>query len=152
MLVRVDTREHIGKNQHILDFFERNNIDFEFKKLEVGDYCNMENKGIIVDRKHNVEELVSNVCSKDHARFRREIERANELGIKLVILVETAWTRETIWDWSSKLTKVKGSTIGKALISMESKYGVKFVFCKKKDYPKTLYEIITQKVGDEENE
>lgn len=144
MRVIVDTREHIGKNDHILSFFDKYNIPYVKNKLDVGDYYNLDNPRIVVDRKKNIEELAGNVCSKDHERFKREIERAIASNIKLVILVETSWKRETLWGWKSKRTQVKGATLAKVLLTMEAKYGVEFVFAPKKTYGLALYNILKE--------
>ena len=84
-----DSREK--KNEHILRYFDRHGIDYEIRKLDVGDYMLEGNDTISVDRKASVDELASNMLNRnDHARFLREAKRAADSGIKLIVLLETS--------------------------------------------------------------
>ena len=81
-----DTRER--KNDHIKAYFDRNGIPYKVEKLDVGDYM-VEGGKVSVDRKQNLSELCTNLTSRDdHARFWREVRRAKECGIKLIVLCE----------------------------------------------------------------
>ena len=84
-----DSRER--KNEHILRYFDRHGIDYEIRKLDVGDYMLEGNDTISVDRKASVDELASNMLNRnDHARFLREAKRAADSGVKLIVLLETS--------------------------------------------------------------
>ena len=67
MVICVDSREK--KNSHILDWFDKHGIEYEVKKLDVGDY--MIDGGVIsVDTKRSIDELSTNMLNRaDHARF-----------------------------------------------------------------------------------
>lgn len=137
-----DTRNQIRK--HELKHLYWNKIGQKYirSKLYVGDYSRLDNQTVCIDTKKDLLEVANNICGKSHDRFRNELIRAQESNIKLIILIESTWTRETAWGWTSKYTKVKGSTLMKAIISMEKKYGVEFVFCTKQEAPKKIIELL----------
>ena len=56
-------------------------------KCVVGDYVNLENPMVVIDRKKDLQEVAGNVCQQ-HERFIRELELAKELGYKMIVLVE----------------------------------------------------------------
>lgn len=53
----------------------------------MGDYILANDGSVAVDTKQDVRELAMDVY-QEHERFRRECERAQDAGIKLVVLVE----------------------------------------------------------------
>lgn len=83
-----DTRQHVGKHDAKETYFKKLK-DYEIleQKLEVGDYMIMDGH-ISVDTKAHIQELAQDMW-RDHKRFHNEILKAQELGIKLYILVET---------------------------------------------------------------
>ena len=86
MIIQIDSREKARAIKKIVEEFDKQGITHPVSKLMVGDYMNYDNPRLIIDRKQNLTELCSNVCS-DHARFRRELVLAQENEIQLVILV-----------------------------------------------------------------
>lgn len=80
-----DTREQ--KNQHILKYFEKNSIEYETKKVDEGDYKIEGNDIICIERKGNLDEIMANITQ---ARFKRELQRAKQKGIKLIVLIENS--------------------------------------------------------------
>ena len=83
-----DSREK--KNEHIKSYFDRNGIEYEVRKLDVGDYMIDGNDTISIDRKASIDELSTNLLNRaDHARFWRDVRRAKDTGIKLIILIES---------------------------------------------------------------
>ena len=137
-----DTRNQIKKHQLKHTYWEKIGQKYIRSKLYVGDYARLDNQTVCIDTKKELSEVAQNICGKSHERFREEVIRAKENNIKLIILVESAWDRETAWNWSSKYTKVKGATIMKAIMSMEKRYGVEFIFCSKREAPKKILEIL----------
>lgn len=120
---------------------------------------------MIVDRKQNLSELCSNVC-QDHERFRNEIIRANDNGIKLVFLIEHGKGIECLEDvifwknprrhkrklisgkWQTIETKATtGETLYNILSTIQRKYGVEFLFCRKEDTGKRIVEILSHDIG-----
>ena len=104
---------------------------------------------ISVDTKADILELSHNVMSIDHRRFRAECERANELGIQLIVLVEEAppLGRLDLWEvprfrdsnrfhrYGDPMTLVDPRALRKACITMQERYGVKFRFCNRRQSP-----------------
>ena len=80
-----DTREQ--KNQHILKYFEKKNIEYETKKVDEGDYKIEGQDNICIERKGNLNEIMANITQ---ARFKRELERAKQKGVKLIVLIENS--------------------------------------------------------------
>ena len=87
MLIMVDTREKQRAIRKILKGFDERNIQYVSSKLYVGDYMSLDNTRLIIDRKQNLQELFGNVCQQ-HERFKRELLKAMEAGIQIIILIE----------------------------------------------------------------
>lgn len=95
-----DTREQVGKNDHILNYFTDKGIKYERRKLEFGDYTayipKNESLGIprdltleriiSVERKMGLGELSNNLCQK-RKQFEAELSRSKG---KLILMVEGA--------------------------------------------------------------
>lgn len=87
MDIQIDTREKQRAIRKILKTFDDNGVKHFSSKLLVGDYMSLDNPRLIIDRKQNLQELCGNVCQQ-HERFKRELLKAIDAGIQLVILVE----------------------------------------------------------------
>ena len=88
MIILSDTRQQVSKHDLKEKFFADNGITVKRTKLYVGDYTLPTNQKIAVDTKKDIQELIGNLCSKQHERFREECDRAVEIGAELIILVE----------------------------------------------------------------
>ena len=149
MNIQIDSREKSRAIKKILSEFEKQGINHYVSKLYVGDYMNLDNPRLIVDRKQNLTEVCSNVC-QDHERFRSELIRAKESGIKVVVLVEHGDGIETLEDviwWNNPRLKsspkaITGERLYKILETLERKYECEFQFCDKKDTGKRIIEIL----------
>jgi ERCC4-type nuclease len=149
MIIQIDTREKARAIKSVLAEFDRQGIKHISSKLYVGDYMNLENPKIIVDRKQNLNEVCCNVC-QDHKRFIAEIEKANEAGIKLIFLVEHGASIKSLEDvnkWYNPRLKtsplaVSGQRLFKILYSIQKKYGVEFLFCDKVNTGKKIIELL----------
>lgn len=155
MIIQVDTREKDGKKDHILEYFEKQGIKTVRSKLFVGDYTLLNKQDVCVDIKQNVLELF-NCLTKDHIRFRNELIRAQENGIKLIILTEERLPAGGIVNWKSPVwksktdkhakgelvTKANPATMRKVMVTMQEKYGVKFEFVKKEDSAQRIINIL----------
>lgn len=98
MTILVDTREHDGKNDHILNYFDSKNISWKRYKLDYGDYSFMVPKNeelsiprdlyfdrrIIIERKANLEEFSGNL-TESRDRIKKEFALAPP---KKVLLIE----------------------------------------------------------------
>lgn len=157
MILLEDTRNQIAKHDIKHAYFESIGVEIRRTKLYVGDYTLPTNQSICVDTKEHIQEICSNVCGKEHARFIREIERAAESNIKLIVLVEnedgvkdldglSKWQNPRLIRWcklkalheKGKALRlkipakppVKGESLAKALKTIEEKHpNVKFMFC-----------------------
>jgi ERCC4-type nuclease len=148
--IQIDSREKAKAIKKILAEFEQNKAGYFVSKLYVGDYMNMDNPRLVVDRKQNLTEVCSNVC-QDHDRFRKELIRAQEAGIKVVVLVEHGkdikCLDDVIW-WNNPRLKtspkaITGERLYKILQTLERKYGVQFHFCTKEETGKKILEILS---------
>ena len=93
MKIICDSREQ--KNQHILKYFEKKNIEYETKKVDEGDYKLEGKDTICIERKGNLNEIMANITQ---ARFKRELERAKQKGVKLIVLIENSSNINSIDD------------------------------------------------------
>lgn len=148
--------DYVAVNDKSMDVLERKEKrGNKPKKLDfLGTYS------IAVDTKENIGEIVNNICGRSHGRFRDECILAQNNGVQLYVLVENEdgvtclkdlnrWQNprlsryEKIEDmhnmgkWLSiKLPKkppTSGSTLSKCMMTMEKKYGVRFLFCTPQD-------------------
>ena len=126
---------------------------------------------IAVDRKNSIDEICGNVCSttKAHERFRDEVILAQKCGCKFYVLIEDdkVTSLDDLEKWENPREKkyfyykalmaqgkklrmilpkqppASGKKLAKALRTMETKYGVEFLFCKPKDAAERIVEILT---------
>ena len=103
MQVQVDTREHVKEWERIKGQFDALGVKYFRSKLYVGDYQSLDNPRLVIDRKKDLQEICGNVCQQ-HERFKAELLRAKEQGIKLVILCEHGAdikSLEDVYFWSN---------------------------------------------------
>lgn len=155
MVILQDTREKEGKKDHILKVWERQGFRVVRTKLNYGDYMIYGKEYISVDLKQDVMEIVGNI-TKQHTRFRKELENAQIHGVKLIVLIEEPlksiyslqYWKSPIWKYGKNkgkpITQMKGETILKILLSLQQKYGCLFMFCDKKDSANKILEILTK--------
>ena len=148
----IDSREHAKERQRITKYFDDNGIQYEVSKLLFGDYAEYSRPQLVIDRKKDIAELAKN-CTREHDRFRRELERVAKTGSKLIILVEQnrykdrdEWVQvRQIVDlirWSSPHTMVRGEKIYRVLASWTAKYPVEVRFCDKRATGKNIVNIL----------
>ena len=151
-LLLVDSREKPKAIKSILKEFERRGVHYSVTKLFIGDYQDYGNPFLLIDRKQSIQELAAN-CTRDHERFRAELERAKSVGARLVILVEQnrykdreRWIRvETIEDlmlWESPHTTIRGEKVYRVLRAWIAKYDIAIQFCDKRQTGKKILEIL----------
>jgi ribosome-associated protein len=167
MTILEDTRQQADKHKVENAQIEKLGVKILRSKLPVGDYANIKNLSVIVDSKKDLQECVGNICGKEHPRFRKECQLAQDNDIKLIILVEHGWGVKSIDDvalWMNPRIetfnrKIKamqrkgqsvsgmrppttGQTLAKAMKTMQEKYGVEFQFCSMGDAGKKIIEIL----------
>ena len=156
------------KVKELIDRKTKRNV--EIKKMDfVGTYK------VCVDTKKDIQELIGDICGKQHERFRDECMFAQNNGIKLYILVENLGLtinerkgiyspfidsldslhkfvnpRLFIWRNGKQLypTATRGITLKKACITMRNKYGVEFIFCKPNQAAEKVIELLAMGNND----
>ena len=153
-IILADTRQQ--KDKHITDYFDKNDIMWIRTGLPSADYmlvrCGLNKVArdytTLIDTKKDVEEIAKNLCNaKEHQRIKNEIGKARDLGCKNFIFLicdSKIKTKEDLINWSSKRTKVKGSTLSKIMNTMHKKYGVRFIFTDKKKAGKYIIKLLTE--------
>ena len=146
MVIQVDTREQ--KYDHVTKYFDSQGIKHIRSKCVVGDYVNLENPMVVIDRKKDLQEVAGNVCQQ-HDRFVRELELAKELGYKLIVLVEEPNIKclNDVYGWYNWRRKtnpkaVTGRTLAKIMLTMSQKYGVEWEFTTKANCGKRIVELL----------
>ena len=143
-IIIVDTREKGHKS--ILNYFDKNNIDYITSKLDYGDYKIYKDNSVVIDRKDNLTELAHNLCSTtEHERIKREIQRAKDDNVgEFIFLIAESKIKsvEDIKNWSSPHTKIKGETLLKIMITMKNKYNVRFIICPRREMGKKILELL----------
>lgn len=166
MDIQIDSREKARAIRKIIKTFDENNINHFSSKLLVGDYMNLDNPRVIIDRKQNLQELCGNVCQQ-HERFRRELVKALQAGIQLIILVEHGQdikSLEDVYFWQNprkheirwrivngkrekyvtSAKAVDGQQLYKSLCTIRDRYNVRFEFCEKKDTGNKIIELLNE--------
>ena len=149
MEIQIDTREKQKAIVKILEEFDRQGVKHVSSKLYVGDYMSFDNPRLIIDRKQNLFEVCNNVCQQ-HDRFIAEIKKANDIGIKLIFLVEHGGKIKTLDDvaeWNNPRLKtsplaVSGQRLHKILSTISKNYNVEFLFCDKRNTGKRIIELL----------
>ena len=166
MQIMIDTREKQHAIKRILSEFVKHGIQSISSKLYVGDYMSLDNPRLIIDRKQSLQELCGNVCQQ-HERFKRELLKAMDAGIQLVILVEHGAdikSLEDVYFWKNprkhevrwrvvngkrekyvvSAKAVDGNQLYKSLCTIRDRYHVCFEFCEKKDTGARIVEILSK--------
>ena len=130
-------------------FLDRKGVPYRVEKLDVGDYM-MEGGTVTIDTKQDLEELSRNLMNRaDHARFLKEVRRANASGIHLVVLCRHGGKIKSIRDvanWKSKYSPVTGRALMDEIYRVHISYGVDFLFCTKQGTAKKIIEILKKDV------
>lgn len=147
MIIQVDSREQ--KYDHVTKYFDEQGIKWVKSKCVVGDYVNLENPMVVIDRKKDLQEVAGNVCQQ-HDRFVRELELAKELGYKMIVLVEEPNIKQLVdvcgwYNWRKKKNPraVSGKTLYKIMSTISDKYNVSWEFTSKSNCGKRIVELLT---------
>lgn len=108
---------------------------------------------VVIDRKRTLGEVVGNV-TQEHERFRRELLRAQEAGIQLIVLVEHSNRIRTVEDvkrWQNPRLRfspqaMSGERLYAVMLTMSAKYGVEWMFCEKRQTGQRIVEILKERV------
>lgn len=149
MVIQIDTREHKWELARIQRQLTALGCKTIISKLYVGDYQSLDNPRLVIDRKKDLQELCGNVCQQ-HDRFKNELFRALEAGIRIIILVEHGpeiQKLEDVYFWDNpRLLKspkaVTGKSLYKSLLTIRDKYNVQFEFCTKHETGRRITELL----------
>lgn len=149
MVLQIDSREKAKAITKIIAEFDRQGIKHITSKLPFGDYMNMDNPKVVVDRKQNLSELCGNVCQQ-HERFKRELELCRDCGCHMIILCEHSGQIKCLQDvssWKNPRLKVSplavsGERLYRILSTMAKTYDVDFLFCDKRNTGKRIIELL----------
>lgn len=167
MDIQIDSREKPKAIRKIIRTFDEEGVNHFSSKLLVGDYMSLDNPRLIIDRKQNLQELCENVCQQ-HERFKKELLRAMQANIQLIILIEHGpeiKSLEDVYFWKNprkhevrwrvvngkrekyivSAKAVDGSQLYKSLCTIRDRYNVRFEFCEKKDTGKKIIELLGEK-------
>ena len=167
MDIQIDSREKARAITKIIKTFDESGVNHFSSKLLVGDYMNLDNPRLIIDRKQNLQELCGNVCQQ-HERFKKELVKAMQANIQLIILVEhgpDVKSIEDVYFWQNprkhevrwrvvngkrekyvvSAKAVDGNQLYKSLCTIRDRYNVRFEFCEKKDTGRKIIELLGQK-------
>lgn len=170
MIVYSDTRQQEGKHRNIEEFCRRKGIELRTVTLKTGDYtADPIDYKITVDTKQGLKEVYCNLIGhREHERFKRECIRAQDAGIRLIVLVEERgigslkevknWANPRIIQYDElRLAHLHGKLLHKPLPkappvsserlmnimrTMSERYGVEWQFCDPKDTGKRIVEIL----------
>lgn len=165
-MIHVDTRE-----QKPLDFSRFENISTDKSTVPAGDYsCHLINDRLcgfpiagktIFERKSKSD--LWGTLGGDHSRFKRELMRAKDHGIKLILIVEcsqTAVYKGHKYRKQGRTTECKfsGPAMIKKLETFRQRYGLETVFCKNREemelyiYSRWMAECRELEIPGENNE
>lgn len=174
MIILEDTRQQDSKHKAKERWFSEHGVEVRRTKLYCGDYTLPTDQSVCIDTKRDIQELVGDICGTQHTRFRDECIRAQESGIKLIILVENEgkviysrkgtvvenhtirelkdlhkWVNPRLWIFKNGKQKypnaTKGITLQKACMTMQKKYGVEFQFCSPDEAAEKIVEILNRR-------
>ena len=157
--------DYIVASEKVLDVIKRKTSRrMEVKKMDfLGSYT------VSVDTKKDMQEIIGNVCGKQHARFRDECILAQNNGVKLYVLIENedgVQSVEDVFHWQNprmhrynkikymhnlgkwhnislpKMPPTSGQTLAKVLLTMQLKYGVEFLFCRPEESASKIIELL----------
>lgn len=148
MQIQIDSREKSRAIKKIIEEFEQQNVKYFVSKLYVGDYVNLENPLVFIDRKQSIAEIAQNATS-GHARVKRELERLKKIGGKMYFLIEQdrigskrIKSLDDIMLWTPKFGTINGMQIYKVLRAWLAKYDIEYVFCGKKNTGKEIIRLL----------
>lgn len=132
-----DTRQQAGRHEIKHAAWAAHGDKLTRCALPCGDYA-LPPK-VSVDTKANMQEIAQNIggSASEHKRFRRELQKAQDMGTHLYVLVENeegirslgdvaSWVNPRLIDSPKAIT---GERLCKAMATMQERYGVTFLFC-----------------------
>lgn len=143
MVIICDTREQ--KNQHILDYFNDNNIKYKVEKLDTADYSFIlphypeicMDKQVLVEKKNSLDEIAGNF-TKGRDRFQREFERVVTEKIHLVVEKAT-WKKLLNGSYRSQMPP---QSMMASMLTWNIRYSCPIWFAEVGESPVLIYNIM----------
>lgn len=145
-----DTRNQAGKHETKRTTWEAHGDTIHRCALPVGDYALFPR--VSVDTKASLLEIAQNIGgnTKEHERFRRELQLAQANECHLYVLVENEENVRTIADvftWVNPRLidnpkAITGERLAKAMLTMQERYGCTFLFCRPDQAAGTIYYLL----------
>lgn len=118
------------------------------RKLEEGDYATIESEDKIVIERKSVEDFYGSII-QGHARFKREILRAQEKGKKFFIFLEGELLDVYLYCYQRNM---KPETMEKIIKTMVSRYNLQIVECKNRtEMSKKIIELCNSTENKNDN-
>ena len=167
MIIARDTRDRIGKHNNVDNGLIARGHKIVRTKLYVGDVSLLNDQTICIDLKQGLSECYNNIIQQ-HQRFVHECLRAQQAGIKLIILVEqsgistvqdvAAWINPRTTKWTklrdahkagkrmneplNPYPPVSSERLSKAMQTISERYGVEWRFCAKTETVNVICEVL----------
>ena len=150
MVIIEDTRQQSGKHDIKHNWFVTHGISLVRCKLPWGDYAIAPK--VSIDTKRDMDEIAGNICGREHKRFINECKAARDAGCKLIILVENDLgisdiSQVHLWDNPRSIYSadcIQGARLQKAMITIQERYGVTFLFCSPEDSAEKITELLDE--------
>lgn len=150
MVIIEDTRQQSGKHDIKHDWFVTHGISLVRCKLPWGDYAIAPK--VSIDTKRDMDEIAGNICGREHKRFINECKAARDAGCKLIILVEndlgiTDVSQVHLWENPRSIYSygcVQGARLQKAMITIQERYDVTFLFCSPEESAQKITELLDE--------
>jgi hypothetical protein len=147
--IQIDSREKPRAIKRILEEFDRQGIKSFVSKLHTGDYMNLYNPLVLIDRKQNIAEIAKN-ATRGHEQFKDELLRLDEIedGKMYILIEEDAIdgkpinSIEDIILWEPRHGAIIGERVYRVLRSWQSKHNIEYVFCSKKNTGKEIIRLL----------
>lgn len=167
VVIARDTRDHSGKHRNVDEGLAAKGIKTVRTKLYVGDVARLDDMTVSIDLKQGLQECYWNIIQQ-HRRFVAECKRAQEAGIRLIILCQESgigsvqdvanWQNPRLLKWmklrdahrAGKRMKeqlapyppVSSERLSKAMQTISERYGVEWRFCDKSETAKKICELL----------
>lgn len=140
--LRLPFGDYILIDDEIQEIIDKNGVENVHKK-DLMDAIKLS-----IDTKKNLQEVVGNICSRQHERFKRELLAAKG---RLVLLIEEPdiETLEDVYFWDNPRLKknpkaTKGSSLYRSLLTVQNEYDVRICFCDRRETGKKIIEILEE--------
>jgi ERCC4-type nuclease len=146
-VILVDNREKV--NDHIINYFKKNKIEYKIAYMETGDYAitlNMDGETmksalhIVIERKNSIDELVGSF--KYRQRFANEFMRAKKSNTRMILLVEDPNGYENIIKGNYR-SEYLPKALMNSLKAFETRFNFQTVFLNKKYSGQYIYDTLS---------